>query len=396
MTETIMTFSSKFQQHYFTCMMIIAASLVGLITGYTLPLISLRLAALGHDAVLLGVISALPAVGVFISSFITPLLCRRINVKRLLILSLLLLSASTVASCLLIDPLTLILPRLATGFAGGVVIVIGESWITGAASDRYKATFTGIYASAFTGFQLMGPLLIAAGADYAGFAAWSIGITTALCALMLVFCREMARSQEKAPASYRRILKTMAAIAVGVLCFSFFDASVLALFPLYGMANGLAESTAVLLVTVIFLGDALLQPLMGWMADKLGVRRVHISCGIMFCILLTLVPLTFDFLPALMLNCFILGAVAGAIYTLSLVRAGNRFSGQKLIVANSIFGVIWGAGSISGPALTGVVVSFIGYGGIIFCLVGMGMIFLAAQYLSAGETHRAQTASPSS
>ncbi|RLM25474.1 hypothetical protein BIY28_01790 [Brenneria goodwinii] len=89
----------------------------------------------------------------------------------------------------------------------------------------------------------------------------------------------------------------------------------------------------------------------------------------------------------------ILGAVAGAIYTLSLVRAGKRFSGQKLIVVNSVFGVVWGAGSISGPALTGVVVSFMGYSGLIFCLVGIGLIFLAAQYLSASEQHPVPTTS---
>ncbi|MDX5626708.1 MULTISPECIES: MFS transporter [unclassified Brenneria] len=386
-----MIFSSKHQQHYFTLMMIIAASLVGLITGYTLPLISLRLAALGHGAALLGLISALPAAGMFISSFITPMLSRRMKVKILLVLSLMFLSASTVASCLLSDPLTLILPRLVTGLASGIVIVIGESWIAGAASDRYKATFTGIYTSAFTGFQLVGPLLIVAGDAYAGMAVWSIGITTAVCALLIVPCRDLVRSEEKTPIVYRRILKTVTAIAVGVLCFSFFDASVLSLFPLYGMANGLTEQTAALLVTVIFLGDALLQPVMGWMADKFGVRRVHISCGVIFCILLTLLPLAFNSLHMMFLNCFILGAAAGAIYTLSLVRAGKRFAGQKLIVVNSVFGVVWGAGSVTGPALTGGVVSLMGYGGLIFCLVGVGVIFLAAQFLSVSEQHQAQT-----
>ncbi|QTF08221.1 MFS transporter [Brenneria izadpanahii] len=387
-----MNFSfDKYQQHYFTFMMIFAASLVGLITGYTLPLISLRLAAMGHGVALLGVISALPAVGMFISSFITPALTRRINMRILLVFSLLALSVSTVASCLLNNPALLLFPRLMTGLASGVVIVIGESWIAGAASERYKATFTGLYTSAFTGFQLMGPLLIVAGNAYETWAVWSIGIMTAVCGLMLVLCRSVASSEEKTPVSYRRVLKTAAAIAVGVLCFSFFDASVLSLFPLYGMANGLTEQTAALLVSVIFLGDALLQPAMGWMADKLGVRRVHIGCGAVFCILSMLVPLTFNSPHLMFLNCFILGAVAGAIYTLSLVRAGKGFSGQKLIVVNSLFGVVWGAGSISGPALTGIVVSFIGYGGVIFCLVGMGLIFLLAQYLSVSEQNPALT-----
>lgn len=50
-----------------------------------------------------------------------------------------------------------------TGTASGVIIVLGESWITGGAAGSQRATLTGLYASAFTGCQLAGPLLISVG-----------------------------------------------------------------------------------------------------------------------------------------------------------------------------------------------------------------------------------------
>ncbi len=56
-----------------------------------------------------------------------------------------------------------LLPRLLTGPASGVIIVLGESWITGGAAGSQRATLTGLYASAFTGCQLAGPLLISVG-----------------------------------------------------------------------------------------------------------------------------------------------------------------------------------------------------------------------------------------
>jgi MFS family permease len=71
-------------------------------------------------------------------------------------------------------------------------------------------------------------------------------------------------------------------LASGVFCFAFFDASILALLPLYGMDKGLNEATAVLLVTVVLTGDAFFQAPLGWVADRFGIRRVHLSCAVVF------------------------------------------------------------------------------------------------------------------
>lgn len=310
-----------------TLAMIMAASLVGFITGYTVPLISLELAQQQIDTVYVGLLAALPPAGMMISSFLSPALCRRFEMGLLLSVSLVALAAATIASCLSFDMLHLLLPRLVTGLASGVIIVIGESWITGGAAGKNRATLTGIYASAFTGCQLAGPLLISAGEAWQS---WT-------------------------------------------------------LLPLYGMDKGLNEVTAVLLVTVVLTGDAVFQAPLGWIADRFGIRRVHLTCAMVFCFALLALPFLLASYIQLIVGCLILGAAAGALYTLSLVRAGKTFSGQKLIMINALLGFFWSAGSVAGPVVSGLLISVSGYDGLLITLFVSGALFLLIQCLGKNE-----------
>ncbi|MBN3116100.1 MFS transporter [Pectobacterium brasiliense] len=367
------------EANFTTINMIIAASLVGLVTGYTLPLISLKLAELGHSTATLGILAALPAAGMMLSSFVTPWLSRHLHASYLLSGSLIVLAASTVASFLLSHPVSLILPRLLTGLASGVLVVLGETWVTSRASDKHKATLTGLYAAVFTGCQLIGPLLIAAGEPMQTYALWLICALSAACAFMLRNCTTMVHADESSSASYQDLIPFLPAIASGVLCFSFFDASILALFPLYGMEQGLDEKSAILLVTLIFLGDAVFQTPIGWLADKCGIIKTHIGCGILFCVMLVLITFSFSSPSLLVPVCIVLGAAAGGLYTLSLVRAGQKFAGQRLIVMNSLLGLVWSAGSISGPLFSGAAITFYGYDGLIAILLLTGVLFVGIQ-----------------
>ena len=122
-----------------TLAMIMAASLVGFITGYTVPLISLELAQQQIAPLYVGLLAALPPAGMMISSFLSPALCRRVEMGVLLSGSLILLALATIASCMTTDMTLLLLPRLLTGLASGVIIVLGESWITGGAAGSQRA-----------------------------------------------------------------------------------------------------------------------------------------------------------------------------------------------------------------------------------------------------------------
>jgi MFS family permease len=77
------------------------------------------------------------------------------------------------------------------------------------------------------------------------------------------------------------------------------------------MDKGLNEATAVLLVTVVLTGDAFFQAPLGWVADKFGIRRVHLSCAVVFCLALLALPFLLASHIQLIVGCLILGAAAG-------------------------------------------------------------------------------------
>lgn len=368
-----------------TLAMIMAASLVGFITGYTVPLISLELAQQQIDTVYVGLLAALPPAGMMLSSFLSPALCRRFEMGTLLTANLILLALATIASCLTVDLLPLLLPRFLTGIASGVIIVLGESWITGGAAGKNRATLTSIYASAFTGCQLAGPLLISAGADYQIWVLLAVVGLTAACLLMLRHLPSGSRESLSERASWRSLGAFLPVLASGVFCFAFFDASILALLPLYGMDKGLNEAMAVLLVTIVLTGDAFFQAPLGWVADKFGIRRVHLSCAAVFCLALVALPFLLASPVQLIVGCLILGAAAGALYTLSLVRAGKTFSGQKLIMINALLGFFWSAGSVAGPVVSSLLISVSGYDGLLIALLACGVLFLLIQCLGKTE-----------
>ena len=138
-------------------------------------------------------------------------------------------------------------------------------------------------------------------------------------------------------------------------------------------------------MTVVLTGDAVFQAPLGWIADRFGIRRVHLTCAVVFCLALLALPFLLASHIQLIVGCLLLGAAAGALYTLSLVRAGKTFSGQKLIMINALLGFFWSAGSVAGPVVSGLLISVAGYDGLLMTLFVSGALFLLIQCLGKSE-----------
>ena len=153
------------------------------------------------------------------------------------------------------------------------------------------------------------------------------------------------------------------------------------------MAKSLGESPLHMHMIIVsyVLTVAVMLPASGWLADRVGIRRVHPACAVVFSLSLLALPLMLGSRIQLMAICLLLGAAAGALYTLSLVRAGKTFSGQKLIMINALFGFFWSAGSVAGPVVSGMLIGITGYDGLIATLVASGVLFLLIQCLCKNE-----------
>lgn len=133
---------------------------VGLALGITLPLVSLRLDQWGYDAFAIGIMAAIPAVGMLVGAKITARLAGWLGTENAMRL---VMACSAVSVGLLaVWPsygLWLLL-RLVLGISLTVTFVLGESWINQLIEDRLRGRLVAVYGSAFALSQLCGPLLL--------------------------------------------------------------------------------------------------------------------------------------------------------------------------------------------------------------------------------------------
>lgn len=337
--------------------LIFAVSVVGLSMGTTLPLVSLRLMEAGASSLEIGVLSAMPAAGMILAAFLVAPLCRRLSGRGLYLGCFVLCALAVAALELPTSTPLLVAARLLLGVAMGVVVILGESWVNLLCDEARRGQVVAFYAACFTGCQLGGPALIGLlGAQ----SPWLVALVVLANLLALAAVARglpggwgQAAEDEVRTFSLAGFLRVAPALCTGVLFFAFFDAVVLSLFPVYASAHGYAVGIAALMVTVILAGDMVCQVPLGWLSDRTERSRLHLVCGVAALGIGMALPWLITRPTLLWPALVLLGAVAGGVYTLALVRIGERFSGQDLVTANACVGMLWGIGSLVGPLLSG-------------------------------------------
>jgi hypothetical protein len=140
-------------------------------------------------------------------------------------------------------------------------------------------------------------------------------------------------------AAWLSIVRTAPAIIAGAALFAAFDSIMLSFLPLTALGLGFSQGLALGAVSITFAGDAGLQFVAGSLADRFGRLRVQRICALLLCMLLP---------------------IARAIYTLSLVASGERFSGGALVRASGLIALTWNVSATAAPLATGIGAHWIG------------------------------------
>jgi MFS family permease len=361
-----------------------SVAVLGVGVGSTLPLTALLLTARGSGPEVVGWMTAAVAVGGVIGTVSAPPATLRFGRKRVMLICVT-LAALWVISLQFIDSLWIwALLRAAFGASMAPLFVIGEAWINSLPGDSSRGRVVAIYTTSFTLCQVVGPLLtdvLTRVPDHAFLICGAVfllgipGIAAARDAAPAITGDGIASpgvdpssaggnnppvADKDSAASWWAIVRMAPAIVAGAGLFAAFDNVILSFLPLFALDHGLTQSRALTAVVAVFAGDAALQFLAGWLADRFGHERVHRAAGISMCVLLPLLPIAVRF-PALWeLYLVVLGGIAGSIYTLSMVSSGERFSGGALLRASGLIALTWSLASGVGPAATGVVVQRFG------------------------------------
>ncbi len=371
--------------------LLFAVSVVGFSLGASLPLVSLRLHEAGASTLEIGILSAIPAAGMMLSAFLVDFCCRHFTRRTLYLLC---FSLCTVSIALLESAFAslwlLALLRLGLGLGMGIAIILGESWVNELCAEHNRGKIMALYATSFTGFQVLGPAMLAVlGAD----SPWIIAVVTAcyglalLCIVLTVPDDYVEHEEGEKSFGLAGFFRVAPALCVAVLFFSFFDAVVLSLLPVYASSHGFAVGVAALMVTVVFAGDMLFQLPLGWLADRVERTGLHLACGLVAMAIGIGLPWLLNMPWLLWPLLVLLGAVAGGIYTLALVLIGQRFKGQDLVTANASVGLLWGVGSLVGPLLSGATMDVAPHGlpMALALMAGLFVCFARQSYRRAGR-----------
>jgi len=327
---------------------------VGLALGVSMPLVSLRLEGWGYGSFAIGVMAAMPAIGVLLGAKISSHLAARFGTANLMRLCLWAGALSIGLLALLPSyPVWLVL-RLMIGVILTIVFILGESWINQLVVENWRGRLVALYGSSYALSQLSGPLLLGALGTEHDYGFW-VGVGLLTVSPFLLMGRSGAPSSEASSVTFSDLwgfARELPAIAWAVSLFAAFEAMILTLLPVYCLQQGFTAEIALAMVSTVVVGDALLQLPIGALADYLSRRTLFTGCAVILMLSSLAIPMLIDTL--LIWPLWVLfGASAGGLFTLSLILIGERYRDDALVRANAHIAQLWGVGCLIGPLLAG-------------------------------------------
>ncbi|WP_447736337.1 MFS transporter [Pseudomonas shirazensis] len=327
---------------------------VGLALGVSMPLVSLRLETWGYGSFAIGVMAAMPAMGVLIGASLASRLAGWVGVPAAMRFCLWGGALSIALVALLPSyPLWLAL-RLVIGMSLTVVFILGESWINQLVVEQWRGRLVALYGSSYALSQLAGPLVLGMLGSDDDFGFWA-ATGLLILAPLLLFGRGGAPTTEACSVTFRDLLgfcRRLPVIAWAIALFAAFEAMILTLLPVYCLQQGFSTEVALFMVSTVVVGDAVLQLPIGLLADKMSRRTLFSGCALTLMVSSLAIPLLME--TALIWPLWVLfGASAGGLFTLSLILIGERYRDDELVRANAHVAQLWGIGCLLGPLLAG-------------------------------------------
>lgn len=327
---------------------------IGLALGVTMPLVSLRLESWAYGSFAIGVMAATPAIGVLLGSLIAGRLAGRLGTTLLMQLCLLIGALSVALLALVQEYVVWLGLRLFLGVALTMVFILGESWINQLAVEKWRGRLVALYGTGYALSQLSGPLLLSVLGTTHDLGFWT-GTGLLVFGSLMLLGRTGAPKVTAHSASGRGLwafCTRLPTIAWAVVLFAAFEAMMLTLLPIYGLREGFTQDVALLMASVVVVGDAALQLPIGWLADHMSRRSLFRGCGIVLLLSSLSVPLTLH--TSLIWPIWVLfGASAGGLFTLALILIGELYRDDQLVRANAHVSQLWGIGCLIGPLATG-------------------------------------------
>ncbi len=172
--------------------------------------------------------------------------------------------------------------------------------------------------------------------------------------------------------------RTLNLIAVVVFASSLFMRSTDPVIPQIAFGLNVEPTTAALLTTAFTLPYALVQPVLGALADMFSKSRLMLLCLLVLTAASLVCGLASSF-EVLVAGRMVAGLAAGGVVPISFALIGDKFpvAERQVAMGRLLFAIM--TGNLLGATCAGVVSDLVGWRGIFFVLSGFGaLVFVAA------------------
>ena len=367
MTETIQQAESVERVHWRSISAAIASiSVVGIAIGLGIPLLSVILESRGYSSSMIGLNTAIAGVASIAAAPLATPIAMRFGVVWTM-LAMILIGAVAFVGFYFAQLFWMWFPlRAVLHFALTVLFILSEFWISTCAPPHRRGLVLGIYATVLSLGFAAGPWLFSQ-IGSTGFLPFGLTFGFVMIAAIPVL---LARSEspkivsEGGKGGFFRYIWIVPTATAAVLVFGAVETGGFALFPIYGQRVGYSEAEAALLLTMIGLGNFMLQIPIGMLSDRIGDRRILLLIcalvGLAGTLAMPLLTVNWHLMAGML---FVWGGVVAALYTVGLAHLGAQLSGRDLASANAAFIFCYGVGMILGPQVIGIFMDVFGPNG---------------------------------
>lgn len=358
------------------------ATLFTAVQGLSYPLLAIVLYRHGATETFIGLNTAMMPLGMIVAAPVATVLMRRIGGLALAAASI----CSAVASLLLIgaidDPWWWMPLRLLQGLSLACLFIVTDTWVNQLAPAHARGRVLGFYSMLTSVGFALGPALLL----MAGTRGWMPFLAGAGCGLLsllpLIVCRTQLPPHHGEPGqSILAFLPIAPILLAGAAAAALADQAAMSMLPIFTLRYGMSVEASNVTLIVMVAGSIGLQYPVGWLADHLPARALYLACALVTAAGAALMPAAVRVPLLFWLVVFVWGGAYYAIYTLSLVRLGERFRGAALVAGNAAFAAMWGAGGLVGTPVIGAAMQLWGPVGLSAVLAGLFILLAVATLL---------------
>lgn len=334
---------------------IAAISIVGIGLSLMIPLLAIDLERRGVSGTVIGLQTAVQAVGSILCALNAPRIIAWLGPRRVIVGAILVSVATILSFPLISDPRFWFPLRFILGATLTLLFVVSEYWITGIADASRRGVVMGIYATFLSLGFAAGPAILAQ-VGSVGIAPYLAGAAVFLLGLLPILSGVGAVPESEDHAASPPVLAIVLATPVAVmagLAFGAVESSAFSFLPIWGLRVGLPEAEAALLLSATGLGNVALQIPIGLLADRMDKRVLLLACAVLTGIGGLAAPLVAGSILGMAALLFLWGGVAAGLYTVGLAHLAAGHTGRTLAAANAAFVLNYSVGMLIGPPVAG-------------------------------------------